>query len=155
MLLFLILSTYLSTIFLLILQVRLCREKKSGTIYAMKKLKKIEMVKKGQVSYIKRGLIMLWQVPHHLHNNITKFIVQKTSMVCFFIIPSHWLALDQKGLFLNIHILVILRKIFFFVPRVLFDLHKFWFQTLNIIGVNSFFFKLPCVAQLLACRYIC
>lgn len=31
------------------LQVRLCREKKSGNIYAMKKLKKSEMVIRGQV----------------------------------------------------------------------------------------------------------
>lgn len=32
-----------------ILQVRLCREKKSGNIYAMKKLKKSEMLSRGQV----------------------------------------------------------------------------------------------------------
>lgn len=31
------------------LQVRLCREKKSGDIYAMKKLKKSEMLSRGQV----------------------------------------------------------------------------------------------------------
>lgn len=31
------------------LQVRLCREKKSGNIYAMKKLKKSEMLTRGQV----------------------------------------------------------------------------------------------------------
>ena len=30
-------------------QVRLCREKKSGNIYAMKKLKKSEMLSRGQV----------------------------------------------------------------------------------------------------------
>lgn len=35
--------------YLLNLQVRLCREKKSGNIFAMKKLKKSEMVKRGQV----------------------------------------------------------------------------------------------------------
>lgn len=34
------------------LQVRLCREKKSGNIYAMKKLKKSEMLRRGQVRYI-------------------------------------------------------------------------------------------------------
>lgn len=32
-----------------VLQVRLCREKKSGNIYAMKKLKKSEMLSRGQV----------------------------------------------------------------------------------------------------------
>lgn len=31
------------------LQVRLCREKKSGNIFAMKKLKKSEMLSRGQV----------------------------------------------------------------------------------------------------------
>lgn len=31
------------------LQVRLCREKSSGNIYAMKKLKKSEMLSRGQV----------------------------------------------------------------------------------------------------------
>lgn len=31
------------------LQVRLCQEKKSGNIYAMKKLKKSEMLSRGQV----------------------------------------------------------------------------------------------------------
>lgn len=31
------------------LQVRLCRDKKSGNIYAMKKLKKSEMLTRGQV----------------------------------------------------------------------------------------------------------
>lgn len=34
-----------------IFQVRLCREKKSGNIYAMKKLKKSEMLMRGQVSW--------------------------------------------------------------------------------------------------------
>lgn len=33
----------------LLLQVRLCQEKKSGKIYAMKKLKKSEMLSRGQV----------------------------------------------------------------------------------------------------------
>lgn len=31
------------------LQVRLCRQKTSGKVYAMKKLKKAEMVRRGQV----------------------------------------------------------------------------------------------------------
>lgn len=34
------------------LQVRLCREKKSGNIYAMKKLQKSEMVIRGQVKFV-------------------------------------------------------------------------------------------------------
>lgn len=33
------------------MQVRLCREKKSGNIYAMKKLKKSEMLSRGQVRF--------------------------------------------------------------------------------------------------------
>ena len=35
----------------MISQVRLCREKKSGNIYAMKKLKKSEMLSRGQVKF--------------------------------------------------------------------------------------------------------
>lgn len=35
--------------YLLLLQVRLCREKTTGTVYAMKKLKKSEMLRRGQV----------------------------------------------------------------------------------------------------------
>lgn len=38
------------------LQVRLCREKKSGNIYAMKKLKKSEMLMRGQVRSLDRKL---------------------------------------------------------------------------------------------------
>ncbi|KAL0330678.1 UNVERIFIED_CONTAM: putative serine/threonine-protein kinase ndrA [Sesamum angustifolium] len=34
-------------------EVRLCREKKSGNIYAMKKLKKSEMVSRGQVEHVR------------------------------------------------------------------------------------------------------
>ena len=33
-------------------QVRLCREKTTGTVYAMKKLKKSEMLRRGQVILI-------------------------------------------------------------------------------------------------------
>lgn len=40
------------TLINLTLQVRLCREKKSGIIYAMKKLKKSEMVSRGQVKML-------------------------------------------------------------------------------------------------------
>ena len=32
-----------------IVQVRVCREKTTGTVYAMKKLKKSEMLRRGQV----------------------------------------------------------------------------------------------------------
>lgn len=48
----LLLASVLSLLFhskAYILQVRLCREKKSGDIYAMKKLKKSEMLSRGQV----------------------------------------------------------------------------------------------------------
>lgn len=33
-------------------QVRLCREKTSTTVYAMKKLKKSEMLRRGQVLHV-------------------------------------------------------------------------------------------------------
>jgi serine/threonine kinase 38 len=34
------------------MQVRLCREKVSGQVYAMKKLKKSEMLRRGQVDVL-------------------------------------------------------------------------------------------------------
>ena len=34
---------------LFVLQVRICRERNSGQVYAMKKLKKSEMLRRGQV----------------------------------------------------------------------------------------------------------
>lgn len=43
-------------------EVRLCREKKSGIIYAMKKLKKSEMVKKGQVEHVRTERNLLAEV---------------------------------------------------------------------------------------------
>ena len=39
------------------LQVRLCRQKTTGKVFAMKKLKKAEMVRRGQVS-MQHGFIM-------------------------------------------------------------------------------------------------
>ncbi|KAK4768922.1 hypothetical protein SAY86_027072 [Trapa natans] len=46
-------------------EVRLCREKKSGNIYAMKKLKKSEMVKKGQVEHVQAERNLLVEVASH------------------------------------------------------------------------------------------
>lgn len=43
-------SFFMKNLYTIYLQVRLCREKKSGDIYAMKKLKKSEMLSRGQVS---------------------------------------------------------------------------------------------------------
>ncbi|KAL6558625.1 hypothetical protein OROMI_018975 [Orobanche minor] len=43
-------------------EVRLCREKVSGNIYAMKKLKKSEMLKKGQVEHVKAERNLLAEV---------------------------------------------------------------------------------------------
>ena len=37
------------TCFLFMIQVRVCREKATGHVYAMKKLKKSEMLRRGQV----------------------------------------------------------------------------------------------------------
>lgn len=46
-------------------EVRLCREKKSGNIYAMKKLKKSEMVMRGQVEHVKAERNLLAEVASH------------------------------------------------------------------------------------------
>ncbi|KAF5726142.1 AGC (cAMP-dependent cGMP-dependent and protein kinase C) kinase family protein [Tripterygium wilfordii] len=46
-------------------EVRLCREKKSGTIYAMKKLKKSEMVMRGQVEHVRAERNLLAEVASH------------------------------------------------------------------------------------------
>ncbi|KAG9157039.1 hypothetical protein Leryth_009084 [Lithospermum erythrorhizon] len=44
---------------------RLCREKKSGNIYAMKKLKKSEMLSRGQVEHVKAERNLLAEVASH------------------------------------------------------------------------------------------
>ncbi|KAL8503852.1 hypothetical protein ACS0TY_022538 [Phlomoides rotata] len=46
-------------------EVRLCREKKSGNIYAMKKLKKSEMVSRGQVEHVRAERNLLAEVGSH------------------------------------------------------------------------------------------
>ncbi|XP_030959278.1 probable serine/threonine-protein kinase ndrA [Quercus lobata] len=46
-------------------EVRLCQEKKSGNIYAMKKLKKSEMVKRGQVEHVRAERNLLAEVASH------------------------------------------------------------------------------------------
>ncbi|XP_012076976.1 serine/threonine-protein kinase CBK1 isoform X2 [Jatropha curcas] len=46
-------------------EVRLCREKKSGDIYAMKKLKKSEMLIRGQVEHVKAERNLLAEVSSH------------------------------------------------------------------------------------------
>ncbi|KAJ7955922.1 Serine/threonine-protein kinase [Quillaja saponaria] len=46
-------------------EVRLCREKKSGSIYAMKKLKKSEMLSRGQVEHVKAERNLLAEVASH------------------------------------------------------------------------------------------
>ncbi|XP_044464516.1 serine/threonine-protein kinase tricornered-like isoform X3 [Mangifera indica] len=46
-------------------EVRLCREKKSGDIYAMKKLKKSEMLKRGQVEHVRAERNLLAEVASH------------------------------------------------------------------------------------------
>lgn len=63
------------------LQVRLCREKKSGNIYAMKKLKKSEMLIKGQV---RRGILpplFFWVVIIHL---VLAIFLLLFSRVCYY-----------------------------------------------------------------------
>ncbi|KAI3447170.1 hypothetical protein Pfo_003835 [Paulownia fortunei] len=46
-------------------EVRLCREKKTGDIYAMKKLKKSEMLSRGQVEHVKAERNLLAEVASH------------------------------------------------------------------------------------------
>ncbi|XP_021738949.1 serine/threonine-protein kinase tricorner-like isoform X2 [Chenopodium quinoa] len=46
-------------------EVHLCREKKSGNIYAMKKLKKSEMLSKGQVEHVRAERNLLAEVDSH------------------------------------------------------------------------------------------
>ncbi|GFP91385.1 serine/threonine-protein kinase cbk1 [Phtheirospermum japonicum] len=46
-------------------EVRLCREKKSGNIYAMKKLKKSEMLSRGQVEHVRAERNLLAEVASH------------------------------------------------------------------------------------------
>ncbi|KAG9154076.1 hypothetical protein Leryth_000563 [Lithospermum erythrorhizon] len=46
-------------------EVRLCREKKTGNIYAMKKLKKSEMLSRGQVEHVKAERNLLAEVASH------------------------------------------------------------------------------------------
>ncbi|KAK6912839.1 Protein kinase domain [Dillenia turbinata] len=46
-------------------EVRLCQEKKSGNIYAMKKLKKSEMLMRGQVEHVRAERNLLAEVASH------------------------------------------------------------------------------------------
>ncbi|CAA2957242.1 serine threonine- kinase tricorner-like [Olea europaea subsp. europaea] len=46
-------------------EVQLCREKKSGNIYAMKKLKKSEMLSRGQVEHVRAERNLLAEVASH------------------------------------------------------------------------------------------
>ncbi|XP_010247369.1 PREDICTED: serine/threonine-protein kinase 38-like [Nelumbo nucifera] len=46
-------------------EVRLCREKSSGNIYAMKKLKKSEMLSRGQVEHVRAERNLLAEVASH------------------------------------------------------------------------------------------
>jgi len=43
-------------------EVRLCREKTTGNVYAMKKLKKAEMLRRGQVEHVKAERNLLAEV---------------------------------------------------------------------------------------------
>ncbi|KAF0930341.1 hypothetical protein E2562_032185 [Oryza meyeriana var. granulata] len=46
-------------------EVRVCREKTTGNVYAMKKLKKSEMLRRGQVEHVKAERNLLAEVDHH------------------------------------------------------------------------------------------
>lgn len=42
-------SSFFQYLLIVVLQVRLCREKSTGNIFAMKKLRKSEMLRRGEV----------------------------------------------------------------------------------------------------------
>uniref|UniRef100_A0A452YF87 non-specific serine/threonine protein kinase n=1 Tax=Aegilops tauschii subsp. strangulata TaxID=200361 RepID=A0A452YF87_AEGTS len=46
-------------------EVRICREKTTGNVYAMKKLKKSEMLRRGQVEHVRAERNLLAEVDHH------------------------------------------------------------------------------------------
>uniref|UniRef100_A0ACD5TJH3 Uncharacterized protein n=1 Tax=Avena sativa TaxID=4498 RepID=A0ACD5TJH3_AVESA len=46
-------------------EVRVCREKTSGNVYAMKKLRKSEMLRRGQVEHVRAERNLLAEVDHH------------------------------------------------------------------------------------------
>ncbi|KAM0827560.1 hypothetical protein ACQ4PT_068123 [Festuca glaucescens] len=46
-------------------EVRVCREKTTGNVYAMKKLKKSEMLRRGQVEHVRAERNLLAEVDHH------------------------------------------------------------------------------------------
>ncbi|TVU30396.1 hypothetical protein EJB05_22015 [Eragrostis curvula] len=46
-------------------EVRVCREKATGNVYAMKKLKKSEMLRRGQVEHVRAERNLLAEVDHH------------------------------------------------------------------------------------------
>uniref|UniRef100_J3N3D9 non-specific serine/threonine protein kinase n=1 Tax=Oryza brachyantha TaxID=4533 RepID=J3N3D9_ORYBR len=46
-------------------EVRVCREKTTGNVYAMKKLRKAEMLRRGQVEHVKAERNLLAEVDHH------------------------------------------------------------------------------------------
>jgi len=46
-------------------EVRVCRERSTGNVYAMKKLKKSEMLRRGQVEHVRAERNLLAEVDHH------------------------------------------------------------------------------------------
>ncbi|KAG2548497.1 serine/threonine-protein kinase tricornered-like [Panicum virgatum] len=46
-------------------EVRVCKEKSTGNVYAMKKLKKSEMLRRGQVEHVRAERNLLAEVDHH------------------------------------------------------------------------------------------
>ncbi|KAL5225716.1 hypothetical protein ABZP36_012355 [Zizania latifolia] len=46
-------------------EVRVCRDKATGNVYAMKKLKKSEMLRRGQVEHVRAERNLLAEVDHH------------------------------------------------------------------------------------------
>jgi serine/threonine protein kinase len=55
-------SCSLPPVYIFILQVRLCREKATSNVYAMKKLKKSEMLRRGQVEHVRAERNLLAEV---------------------------------------------------------------------------------------------
>lgn len=87
----------------MISQVRLCREKKSGNIYAMKKLKKSEMLSRGQVSFSYFFITSMKVCSFHCSMYYQKerkvlcainFQVSSSNLNIFFLI--HWVCLPSQ-----------------------------------------------------------
>ena len=76
----------------LVLQVRICREKASGKIFAIKKLNKAEMLKRGQVEHVKAERNVLAEVhnPYVVKLFYSFQVILRTGCECFYFKQRDW-----------------------------------------------------------------